>query len=120
MLGCGRRVDRAKLAEERQSLEGRAWRSMRNLRRFTLDDLVATVRRDASVPVSVPAVRAYVTLLRRAGFVRREAVRGNTRAARAVYRLLRASGSRPPRWPGEMGLVWDPNDDTVHAEVPRD
>lgn len=69
----------------------RAWQSMRILRRFTIQDLVATAE------IGISNVRVYLRGLERAGYVRRETDRcSGYRHACAVFRLIQDTGPQAP------------------------
>jgi len=73
----------------------RIWQSIRILRRFTLNDLVATAE------VTYDMARIYVALLRRAGLVSVVTPHGNKAGSWAVYRLVRDAGPVSPTLGGK-------------------
>ena len=80
----------------------RAWQSMRILRRFSIQDLVATAW------ISKVNAKKYVSLLQQCGYVRTAiANRNGCRGDHAVYRLTKNTGPKPPRMRGDG--MFDPN-----------
>ena len=104
---------------EASSDRQRMWNCIVQLRRFSLDDLVATAE------VTKQHASKYVCKLERAEYVRKtKAARGP--AGNASYQLLRDTGPHAPRF-GEDGRVQDPNLDSKAlppekrpVSVPRD
>ncbi len=89
------------------------WTAMRGLKSFTPTDLAAHSTTDA-VQVTVAAAQAYCQTLLRASYlkVERTAIPGRREA---IYRLIRATGPRPPR-ERRVRAVYDENlDQIVHV-----
>lgn len=79
----------------RGSVPQNLWTTMRGLKAFTPTDLAAHSTTD-TVEVTTAAAQAYCQTLLRAGYlkVERKAVPGRREA---IYRLIKATGPRPPR-----------------------
>lgn len=87
------------------------WRSMRMLGQFTSQEL-ALHSTTEHVAVSEATAKAYTSMLMRTGYLRviQKAVPGKRKA---VYRLIRNSGPRPPQIQ-RVKHVFDPNTRQVH------
>ena len=90
------------------------WRTMQVLGEFTADDLAhhATTDRCSVSPVTAAS---YVQTLARAGYLRIVSPASNA-GGRAVYRLIRRSGPRPPQVQ-RVKRVYDPNTGEVHGDA---
>jgi len=93
-------------APRRRTVPENLWASMRGLKSFTPTDLAAHSS-TPEVPVTRAAAQSYCQVLLRAGYLRveRTAVPGRRDA---IYRLIRATGPRPPR-ERRVRAVWDDN-----------
>jgi len=87
----------------------RMWQAMRIMREFATPELVAACELGGN-----GSALAYISALRRAGFVRtRQPHRG--RHQPAIHTLIRNSGPQPPAIVHSGATVWDPNTDTEYS-----
>lgn len=116
------------VATQTTGLRERAWWLMRQLPRFTLDELLLTLA-DGSERDAYGNLRKYVKRLERSGVLarlhRRAAGAAITSNGRVIWRLARDLGRIAPVWRGAQGALWDPNageliypgaDDGAHSE----
>lgn len=83
------------------------WRSMQMLGEFSARD-VAVHSTTGEITVSELSAKAYLGHLARAGYLRVVKAADNLAGERAVYRLVRRSGPRPPQVQ-RVKRVYDPN-----------
>ena len=83
------------------------WRTMQMLGEFSARDLAVHSTTD-DVVVSDLTAKAYLTQLAKAGYLRIVRAADNLAGHRAVYRLVRRSGPRPPQIQ-RLKRVYDPN-----------
>lgn len=88
------------------------WRSMRMLARFSAVDLAAHSTTE-TVNVSEATAQSYCSMLARTGYLRVVQKADPVRARKAVYRLVRNTGPRPPMIQ-RVKQVFDPNTREVH------
>lgn len=98
--------------ERSRGLRERAWWLMRELRKFTLTDLLTTLA-DGSERRAADNLRKYLTALERAGIVqrmrRRVAGTALTSNGHVLWWLKHDLGRKPPVWRPAHGTVFDPN-----------
>lgn len=83
------------------------WRSIQMLGEFSARD-VAVHSTTEETSVSELTAKAYLTQLARAGYLRVVAAADNLSGRRAVYRLVRRSGPKPPQVQ-RVKRIYDPN-----------
>lgn len=84
----------------------RLWQAMRIMREFSTPDLAATCELE-----NHDSALAYISALRRAGYVR---TRQSQRRQPAIHTLIRNSGPHCPAIVRRGTAVWDPNTDTEY------
>ena len=93
-------------------LRERAWWLMRQVKRFTLDDLLLTLAEghEADAPANL---HKYVRQLERVGIlkrlVRRQAGAALRSKGKVIWQLARDLGREAPVWRGAEKVVYDPN-----------
>lgn len=88
------------------------WRSMRMLPRFSALELAAHSTTE-TVNVSEATAQSYCSILSRTGFLRVVQKADPVRGRKAVYKLVRNTGPRPPMIQ-RVKQVFDPNTREVH------
>jgi len=100
------------VATQTSGLRERAWWLMRQLPRFTLDELLLTLA-DGSERDAYGNLRKYVKRLERVGVLarlhRRASGTAPTSNGLVIWRLARDLGRVAPVWRGTQGALWDPN-----------
>lgn len=111
-LTSGPNGPHGKVSVHRDTFRERAWRSMRIRRRFTISDIVSDAARDTEKDARGNATR-YVSLLRRAGYVRelprRQQGSALTSNGFKVFALIRDTGPRAPVWREALAVIHDFN-----------
>lgn len=104
-------------------LRERAWWLMRELRKFTLTDLLTTLA-DGTERDAAGNLARYLRGLERAGVVvrMRRRVPGDSPQSNGhvVWWLKRDLGRMPPVWRAAQGAVFDPNSGEVLTPLQRD
>ncbi len=93
------------------------WRTMQVLGEFTAAEVShhATTERGA---VSEATAATYVSVLAKAGYLRKVRAAQSRLARPAVYRLVRRTGPKPPQVQ-RVKRVYDPNTGEVHGAEPE-
>lgn len=90
------------------------WRSMRMLSKFSTVD-IALHSSTPSAPVSETTVRSYCTMLLATGYLRVVQKADPVKGRKAVYRLVRNDGPKPPQIQ-RVKQVFDPNTGVVYQK----
>lgn len=93
------------------------WRTMQHLAEFGVLDIAQHATTDRCT-VSEAAAASYVSGLLRAGYLRIVRPGNGNRAERAIYRLIRRTGPKPPQLQ-RCKQVYDPNTGEVHGARER-
>ena len=100
------------LAKKTRGLRERAWWVMREVPRFTLDDLLLTLV-DGGQKDAPSNLQKYIHALERVGVLERLQRRapGNspTSNGHVIWRLARDLGRKAPIWRGAQQVLFDPN-----------
>lgn len=100
------------LAKKTRGLRERAWWVMREVPRFTLDDLLLTLV-DGGQKDAPSNLQKYISALERVGVLERLQRRapGNspTSNGHVIWRLARDLGRKAPVWRGAQQVLFDPN-----------
>lgn len=89
------------------------WRTMQILGEFSAADLAQHASTDRFA-VSEATAATYISILARAGYLRKVRSAQSRLARAAVYRLIRRTGPRPPQIQ-RVKQVYDPNTGEVHG-----
>lgn len=90
------------------------WRSMRMLAKFTANDLAAHSTTD-TVRVSEKTAQSYCTMLLATGYLRVLQKADPVKGRRAIYRLVRNDGPKPPMIQ-RVKQVFDPNTGKIYQK----
>lgn len=84
------------------------WNTMRVLRKFSVMDLMMAAE------VKRVAAHGYISLLLKAGYVRKLCAGGNRKGERAMYLMLRNTGPKSPTEKRGEGGMWDVNEQQLY------
>jgi hypothetical protein len=108
------------LKDRTSGLRERAWWLMRQVKRFTLDDLLLTLA-DGSQRDAPNNLQKYIAALERCGVLVRlqRRVPGNamTSNGHVIWRLALDLGRDAPVWRAKARVLWDPNAKAAIAPV---
>ena len=99
-------------AQQNRGLRARAWWLMRQLRRFTLDDLLFTVAKVTDKDAK-SNLGKFISGLERVGVLSRlhrcEPGQHNKSGGHVIWRLTRDLGPKAPVWRATPQVLYDPN-----------
>lgn len=105
----GQRVLKDNAPVRRSTLEPKAWRSMRNLRVFSVEDIQSRIDTGENQRVQ-STIRGYVNALERAGYVVRMPRRaGPDGVLQDRWMLVNNTGFEAPVWRRSRYEMYDPN-----------
>lgn len=120
---CPARPRGRPITDQTSGLRERAWWLMRQLPRFTLDELLLTLA-DGSERDAESNLRKYIRRLERSGVLARLQRRAPGASKRSngqlIWRLARDLGRLAPVWRGAQGALWDPNKGELIQPPPVD
>lgn len=112
ITGRTKRARGRPLAQRTTGLRARAWWVMRQVKRFTLGDLLLTLAEPGMADAPGNLLK-YISALERVGVLKRPASRvpgtSPTSNGHVIWRLVRDLGRQAPVWRSGEQALWDPN-----------